>query len=232
MKAAGQIDGPALTKGFFKDDIVFYENFIIPEHCERLVEYFKSKENWARVAFYNSWGDNLREDDIDIESFGFPRDYLREVAENMHKYVEDAHGVKVKRVSTHVQRWDTGAYATFHSDNSDLDGNPSAWEVSKFVCLIYLNDDYEGGELNFRDHDICIKPSVGMMITFPGGIKNVHEVKVVDSGTRYTIGSFWDNIDAEYSDERKAEWEEERSRVKNQQEKMYEEWDRGNVDYS
>lgn len=213
-----------LTKGYFKDDIVFYEEFIPKEDCAKLVEYFKTQTEWRQVAFYESYGMNMRPNDPELENFGLPADYLGKVAERMKQAVEDAHQRPVKGVSTHAQKWETGSFASYHSDNSDMEGKPSAWEPSRFVCLAYLNDDYVGGELDFRDHGITIAPPVGILITFPGGIDNVHAVKEVTEGTRYTLGAFWDFEESEYTEERKAEWEEEIRLVRVQQEEMYAEW--------
>lgn len=211
-------------KKYFKDDIVYFENFLSSEECKKVVDYLKIKEDWTPVAFYESYGMNMIEDDQDLEKFDLPRNFLATVAERMKEAVEDAHNRPIKRVSTHAQKWETGSFASYHSDNSDMDGNPSAWEPSKLVCLLYLNDDYEGGQLDFRDHDIVISPPEGVLITFPGGIENVHAVKEVLSGTRYTLGAFWDYAESEYTDERREEWKEEIKLVREQQEKMYAEW--------
>lgn len=215
-----------LNKKFLKEDIVCYENFISSEDCKKLVKYYKQKTDWTRVAFYESYGMNMLEDDVQLEEFGLPRNYLGDLAEKMKFAVEQALNKKIKKVSTHAQKWEINAFASFHSDNSDMDGNPSAWEKSKYVCLLYLNDDYRGGQLNFRDHPITISPPEGLLITFPGGFSNIHEVKKVLSGTRYTLGAFWDNEDAEYSQERIDEWEEEIKKVREKQAEMYEKWDK------
>ncbi len=217
------------TKGFYKEDIVYYESFISEEDCKKVVAYFNDPSHpWANVAFYESYGMNLLQDDQLLEKYGLPRNYFEDVVVRMKQAVEEAHQRPVKQVSTHAQKWEEGAFASYHSDNSDLEGKPSAWEVSKFVCLLYLNSDYDGGELTFRDHDISIKPKSGILVTFPGGINNVHAVTEVKNGTRHTIGAFWDYLEAEYSEERRAEWAAEREQVKLQQEKMYEEWAKAN----
>jgi len=215
-----------LNKEYLKEDVVCYKNFISSEDCKKLVEYYKQKTDWTRVAFYELYGMNMLEDDQQLENFGLPRNYLATVAERMKEAVESGLNKKIKKVSTHAQKWETGSFASFHSDNSNMDGTPSAWEKSKYVCLIYLNDDYSGGQLNFRDHKITISPPEGMLVTFPGGFDNIHEVKKVLSGTRYTLGAFWDNEDAEYSQERIDEWEEEIKRVREKQKEMYDQWDK------
>jgi hypothetical protein len=217
------------NKGEYKSDLVYYKEFIPEGDCRKIVEYFNDPSHpWANVAFYESYGMNLLQEDPLLEKYGLPKNYFEGVVKAMKQAVEEAHQRPVKQVSTHAQKWHEGAYASYHSDNSDLEGKPSAWEVSKFVCLLYLNSDYDGGELDFRDHSITIKPEPGILVTFPGGIDNVHAVTEVKNGTRHTIGAFWDYAESEYSEERRAEWAAERDAVKAQQEKMYEEWAKQN----
>jgi predicted 2-oxoglutarate/Fe(II)-dependent dioxygenase YbiX len=63
------------------------------------------------------------------------------------------------------------------------------------VCSIVLNDDYEGGELTFNDHNIQIKPKPGSLILFRG-YDNVHGVNRVEKGRRVNLlVFFYDVID-------------------------------------
>ncbi len=63
-----------------------------------------------------------------------------------------------------------------------------------FTSIIYLNDDYEGGELYFPQHNgFEIKPKKGTMLIFSGTIDNMHGIKEVTRGTRYTHVTFWSN---------------------------------------
>lgn len=212
-------------KGFIKEDVVFYNNFLTQEECETLVRVFEDEEQpWSMSAFFESYGMSIMPEDPILERYGLPRDYFGKLADRLHKVVEDAHERPVKSVSSHAQKWQIGAFAPFHSDNTDMEGNPSAWEKSKLVCLLYINDDYEGGELDFRDHDISIKPVAGQLITFPGGFKNIHQVLPVKGSTRHTIGAFWDYAESTYSEERMKEWEEEIQKVREEQKVMQDEW--------
>lgn len=212
-------------KGYIKDDIIYYNNFLTPEECKTIVEIFEDEEQpWSMSAFFESYGMSIMPEDPILERYGFPKDYWAKLADKMQAAVEDAHQRKIKSVSSHAQKWNVGAFAPFHSDNTDMEGNWSAWERSKLVCLLYINDDYSGGELNFRDHDIKIKPLAGQLITFPGGFGNIHEVTIVEGTTRHTIGAFWDYIESEYTDERMAEWQAEIDQVREEQKVMQEEW--------
>jgi hypothetical protein len=46
----------------------------------------------------------------------------------------------------------------------------------------------------------------------------------IENGTRYTVGSFWDFEEIEYSDETRARWETEIAEARLQQAKDAEEW--------
>ena len=53
---------------------------------------------------------------------------------------------------------------------------------------LYLNDDFEGGELEFKDLPIKIKPKAGMLAVIPGGNEYSHRVnKVLGPNSRHTL---------------------------------------------
>lgn len=56
--------------------------------------------------------------------------------------------------------------------------------VKGYVAVLYLNDDFDGGELYFNDLDISYKPVAGNVIVFPQHLW--HEIKTVVGGSRYT----------------------------------------------
>jgi len=53
--------------------------------------------------------------------------------------------------------------------------------------ILYLNDDYEGGELEFPFFGIKYKPSVGDVIFFPSSYTFTHIAHPVTSGTKYAL---------------------------------------------
>lgn len=54
-------------------------------------------------------------------------------------------------------------------------------------CLCYLNNDFEGGELEFPNFDIKIKPQPGMLILFPSNYAYTHIAHPVTSGNKYAL---------------------------------------------
>ena len=105
--------------------------------------------------------------------------------------------------------------------------------------ILYLNNDYEGGDLFFckekEDFEInseaekwdtylSFKPNAYSYYVFPGGIENVHGVSKILEGTRYTMVSFWDYFEIEYSQETIDRWKEEEKQVRIEQAIQKEEW--------
>ena len=53
--------------------------------------------------------------------------------------------------------------------------------------VIFLNDDFEGGEFVFPELKVRIRPEPGLLIAFPSSEFYLHGVEPVISGTRYAM---------------------------------------------
>ena len=83
-----------------------------------------------------------------------------------------------------IQRQQPGSILKVHFDQGD---NP---DLEKAV-VIYLNDDYMGGELFFPEHDFSIKPPARSLLTFPGTENYMHGISDIYPGPiRYVLPSF------------------------------------------
>jgi hypothetical protein len=77
-----------------------------------------------------------------------------------------------------------------HSDIlTDFENNIKYDWSGHISNLLYLNDDYDGGELYFPEHDFKIKPEAGMLVSFPGNWYNRHGIMPA-SDFRYAINVF------------------------------------------
>jgi hypothetical protein len=193
---------------WLKDDVATFPNFMDAQECIQIMNFFEdqgvNEGHWMQTCFYDSKGMALVSSQEALERSGLEQrqaNYFDWLNNEIKSAIEQAFGREVVTNSTHAQLWPTGSFARWHSDNSDIDGNPSAWSNNKFASILYLNDNYEGGELIFRDHDLTVKLPQGTLIVFPGGIENVHRVEEVKSGDRVTVVGFWDFADSEYSEE-------------------------------
>ncbi len=80
-----------------------------------------------------------------------------------------------------VLRYGTGQHYKEHVDQG--------WGCLDRVLsgLLYLNDDFEGGEIYFSNQELTLTPETGMLVLFPSNFLFPHLVKPVTAGWRYSV---------------------------------------------
>ena len=58
------------------------------------------------------------------------------------------------------------------------------------ACNIYLNDDYDGGEVYFPDINYRFKPKANSIVTWPGNKNFIHGITETRTTDRYVYGFF------------------------------------------
>jgi predicted 2-oxoglutarate/Fe(II)-dependent dioxygenase YbiX len=96
-------------------------------------------------------------------------------------------------------QWREGMSMPPHADRANPDGSPHGMPHRDFASIVYLNDDYAGGELYFPRLDMVVKPAAGMLVAFTGGWHHEHAVLRVGSGLRLTMPAFY-TLDAAMMD--------------------------------
>lgn len=82
-----------------------------------------------------------------------------------------------------ILKYGKGQYFTNH-----IDDHPQYHR--RLSSVYYINDNYEGGEINFPRFNICYKPKANEMIIFPSTYVYNHSVSEVLNGTRYAVVSW------------------------------------------
>lgn len=54
-------------------------------------------------------------------------------------------------------------------------------------AIVYLNDNFNGGEIEFPNFSVKIKPQAGMLILFPSNYAYAHIAHPVTAGTKYAL---------------------------------------------
>lgn len=108
-------------------------------------------------------------------------EYIPEISNRIMSCFNDAHShTKI----TNIRRLKDNEFMHPHKDG----GYPNSKETIVFGIAIYLNDDFEGGEINYPDLNLSIKPKRSSMIIHDA--KLLHQVLPVKSGNRYSITTF------------------------------------------
>lgn len=87
-----------------------------------------------------------------------------------------------------IKKYTVGTEQQFR-DHVDVADHASAKRFLAF--MVYLNDDFEGGETVFNLSELTIKPKKGMLLMFPPLWTYLHHANKVTAGnSKYFIGSF------------------------------------------
>lgn len=92
------------------------------------------------------------------------------------------------RTTMGINKYDEGAFMGSH-----VDFNEDNYYLA-YTIVVYLNDDYEGGELYFNDLDITIKPEAGSIIMYPSSAPYSHQSLKVLKGRKILITHHWQMI--------------------------------------
>jgi len=83
-----------------------------------------------------------------------------------------------------ISKYDEGKFMGPHTD--EMSG-------AHISGVLYLNDNYRGGELEFPNQGFSIKPEAGSMILFPSTQPYIHDPKPAQGAERYICPVFWYN---------------------------------------
>jgi len=192
--------------GYFgskKDSIVVIGNFVEPEHLKTIQKFLPTINEWADpgesqysedgTCLYNA--DYWRHRQCSGEIIQKLNNDIYKIIEfyinKMQKVLTETFSVQLSSRPPVLVKWTPGTEQRPHADKQLNDGSPNPFPNYDLNSLIYYNDDFEGGELYYPEHDIVIKPEPGLAVAHPGDIHFLHGVKRIISGERWTTPSFY-----------------------------------------
>ncbi len=165
------------------DKIFVIENFITDEECLALLS------NFNKATF-------------DIPDPNIKSGYSisgEEAVRYYHSDSEDLEHKVFKKIGATLSNFynkDIEIKSMFHSLMLPGSKNPLHWDnyvengEEDISTLLYLNNDFSGGDLSFPDQNIKIHPAAGTFVFFEGSQDLTHEVEMVQSGHREALVGF------------------------------------------
>ena len=183
------------------DLIIIKENVIPPENMEEIMLLTNNTKDISQATTINKENEDGHETNLETRNTLWYH-ITDEMAKNLEIAVSQCfRNFVIPKYHCEFKSYEpvqflgypVGGHYKGHNDGETFNLKTRQWEriVERDVSfLFYLNDQYGGGELEFYDLGLTIKPKKGMMIAFPSYKEFVHKVHPVTWGHRYTLVSW------------------------------------------
>jgi len=186
------------------ENIYVFEDFIDADDVRTVSAFSRTISEWANdkeedefdengVCIYDASYWNNRQCSSQILKRISPEIYslIDKYINKMAKTINLKYECRVSNRPPCIIRWFAGIEQRPHADKQMPDGSPNPFPTYDINSLFYWNDDFEGGELYYPQHDIVVKPKPGLAVVHPGDIHYLHGVKPIISGERFTTPAFY-----------------------------------------
>jgi predicted 2-oxoglutarate/Fe(II)-dependent dioxygenase YbiX len=182
------------------DLIIIKENVIPQENLEEIMLLTNNKDT-SQATVINDKEENGSEENLEVRNTlwysiteEMDKKLEQAVAGCFREHVAPKYNCQFKSYEpVQFLGYPVGGHYKGHNDGEQFNLETRQWEkvMDRDVSfLFYLNDQYGGGELEFYDLGLTIKPKKGMMIAFPSYKDFAHKVHPVTWGHRYTLVSW------------------------------------------
>ena len=190
---------------YFKNAITSPEEII--KNVENLNKRFLDNEHENKNTLVNDWsswsyGDThfcwqkffLPPNSIDKNDYYYKEllDLSNKLFNPLDKYLLEYKeiypflNIKSRDDSMHLLKYEKSGHLPPHQDHGV--------STRTLSVLMYLNDDYEGGNIVFKHSNISLKPEAGSILFFPSNFLYVHEVQEITNGIKYSLPNWYHNV--------------------------------------
>jgi hypothetical protein len=165
-----------LNLGNSVNNIQITENILSKEEHKKLLDYVEIVDNWHTQP----WG---------VKTLS-PAKQTFQIVMLLDKVFMFAHKECTNFYGADLYDFDRGSIPLIKFEKN-YKMNEHADTTGDFAALYYINDDYGGGEINFMDFGLKIKPKANSLITFPSNSDYWHEVLENTEKERYSATTWF-----------------------------------------
>jgi len=202
-------------KAEYNDFIAVYKNFMPSAVCNDIISFYKQwkeqavqahmeKDLRSRHVFddyeQSMAGDHQfatgslgrRDNSIMLETLNSPltarvNQYLQSGVNDYCAQYNALNTTPLTSWSVKFQETDAGGgYHVYHYERG-------SWSETarELVWMIYLNEDFDGGETEFLYQKRRVQPTTGTLVIWPAGFTHTHKGNLVLSGTKYVVTGWY-----------------------------------------
>jgi len=165
--------------------VYVWHNFLSTEELSTIMEEINTKhwtvdsrQNWefkSFAKFKDKIIESLNMPDIDIPNMDSV--IRRGAGDGMEPHVD-------------IENYMNPVY--YNEIDKESDVEKVSFKMARYGMIIYFNDDYESGDIHYPEYNFSYKPKAGDLVIHDA--RNIHAVKYVKSGYRYTHSSYISDI--------------------------------------
>jgi hypothetical protein len=168
-----------MEKIYLDENIYYIENILSSEDLAILDQDCRDKDSWEELNVgYDHWKNNVKA--CSRES--------KEVLDKLKDIVEKEIDTKDMVIS-----FNNNLSRFVPNDNLDMAMNYHHDDSQPHTLsglVFYINDDYKGGEIHYKEKDILWKPIKNSIVFHPSSKEYTHGVKSIKDGQRYMLAMF------------------------------------------
>ena len=192
-----------------KDYILQQDNAVSDEWCDKAIELFNSVQYVNRSEYlgkspllqenqlYHMFNDHMLNDRARIKvTMPMLRDFNDAIKISLLQYIDkypmlNEVGKFQLNLDVQIQRTKPGqGYHEWHCEHDNKNRSERL-----LLCLIYLNDVAKGGETEFLNQHLRIKPKKGRLVICPAFWTHFHRGNPPISGEKYMINGWMEFAD-------------------------------------
>lgn len=178
-----------LTKNNFtnigskQENVKTFSNYISKDECKNIIGLINSTETSNNRPLQSDASGNLSLSLLYYDSLTYSEKYIP----GIQALIEKEYNVKLKPRNSRFAQW-------LHNNSGMISIDDMGSKDSNHMAgWVYLNDDYEGGELSFIHQNMTLRPKPGDLILFPGNIHYWYNVEAA-TGSRYIMPLWFDFV--------------------------------------
>jgi hypothetical protein len=172
----------------FIDQIHYVKGFMPKDVAASIEEYAKD-----HTLLFDEFGNGEKE--FTVHTYHAIEKHDPELLKVMQEYANKVYEfVKEKYEGPFQDFYETKTHIAKFMPGWGMHEHYDASRPNDIATLVYVNDDYLGGEIYFPSYDISYKPEPGDLLCFPDNPDFVHGVKEIKDGIRYTTPRWFTRI--------------------------------------
>jgi hypothetical protein len=165
------------------NNIKIFKNYISKDECSNIIELINKTETSNNRLLQSDPYGNPTLSLLYYDSLNYSERYF----EGIKGLIEKEYDVKLKPRNSRFAQW-------VHNNSNMISIDDMGSKDSNHMAgWVYLNDDYDGGELSFIHQNMSIKPNAGDLILFPGNPHYWYNVEAT-AGSRYIMPIWFDFV--------------------------------------